>query len=98
MHSQRRKISHGNPTVSIETDASLEGRGATSQGEKNRRRLSSIEQINHINYLELVGAYLALQTFKENFPSGSHVQMLMDNTTAVAYINNKGGGRNAQIE
>ena len=48
-----------------------------------------MEAENHINILELVAAYLSMETFakrKTNF----HVRMKIDNTTAVSVINRMG--------
>jgi hypothetical protein len=44
----------------------------------------------HINHLELLAAYMALQAFKDTC-NATHVLLMMDNTTAVAYIKNMGG-------
>ena len=52
----------------------------------------------HINYLELKAVYLAIQAFvKEEAQKPRHLRMLIDNTTAVAYINKKGGSRSPQL-
>ena len=48
------------------------------------------EKIRHINCLELIAATLALKTFVKS-KSGLSVLLRIDNTTAVAYINNQGG-------
>lgn len=44
----------------------------------------------HINYLELKAAFFGLECFAKNL---SHCDILIriDNTTAIAYINNMGG-------
>ena len=50
---------------------------------------SKIESLNHINYLELLAAFPALQCFtKQNH--NITVQLRMDNLTAVTYINRIG--------
>jgi hypothetical protein len=42
--------------------------------------------------LELKAAYLAIQAFTRNRKSPpAHIHLRMDNTTAMAYINNRGG-------
>ena len=48
------------------------------------------EKTYHINCLELLAATLALKTFMKN-KTGLLVLLKIDNTTAVAYINNQGG-------
>lgn len=45
---------------------------------------------NDINYLELLAATLALKISVKN-KIGMLVLLKMDNTTAIAYINNRGG-------
>ena len=51
---------------------------------------SLLEKECHINCLELLAATLALKTFVKH-KIGISVLMKIDNTTAVAYINNQGG-------
>ena len=57
---------------------------------------SEQESLQHINYLELKGAFLALKSF---FKDRSHltVSLQLDNTTVIAYITNKGGTHSPQI-
>ena len=45
------------------------------------------ESEHHINYLELLVAFFALQCFHSSL-SGKHVKIMIDNTSAVAQINN----------
>ena len=47
------------------------------------------ESEHHINYLELLVAFFALQCFHSSL-SGKHVKIMIDNTSAVAQINNMG--------
>ena len=49
----------------------------------------------HTNCLELLTATLALKTFLKN-QINKHVLFLLDNQTAVAYINNLGGTASTQ--
>ena len=44
----------------------------------------------HINYPKLKAAFLALRQFCEN-SHGEHVQLFLDNTTAIKYLNKMGG-------
>ena len=76
--------------IIIGSDASLQGWGATCEGKLTRGPWSPQEQTLHINCLELLAATLAIQTFAKE-RSGISVLLRIDNTTAVAYINRKGG-------
>ena len=87
--------------LSIRTDASLLGWGATCNGMTTGGRWSMEEAEQHINCLELKAAILALKAFlKAGMPPPSqcqgnqaprHILLEMDNTTAVAYVNRRGG-------
>ena len=48
------------------------------------------EREKHINYLEMLAIKFALHSFKEK-RKNTHVKILSDNMTAVAYISNMGG-------
>ena len=52
-------------------------------------RWSPSEAENHINCLELLAAIFALKCFQSSL-SGKHVEIMIDNTTAVSVINNMG--------
>ena len=80
----------------ITTDASLTGWGATHQGRIARGVWDSDLRSEHINYLELMAVYLALQHF-EQFIVGSHVLIRTDNTTTKFYINKQGGLRSRRL-
>ena len=55
-------------------------------------RWSPEESQQHINVLELKAAYLAIQAFTRNRkPPPAHIHLRIDNTTAVAYLNKRGG-------
>ena len=47
------------------------------------------ESEHHINNLELLAAFFALQCFHSSF-SGKRVKIMIDNTSAVSQINNMG--------
>ena len=85
-------ISMGNPVYVIQSDASNKGWGALMLNTDNKTQgfWSVEEQKFHINYLELKAALLGIQSLCENL-SNCHVQIQMDNQTAVSYINNMGG-------
>ena len=78
------------PDMVIESDASNLGWGAHCQGTGTGGTWASQEMNWHINCLELLAATLALKTFAKNETRLS-VLLKIDNTTAVAYINNQGG-------
>ena len=78
------------PDMVIESDASLIGWGATSGGVDTGGRWNTQEKHWHINCLEIQAANLAVRTFVKNRQNMS-VLLLLDNTTAVAYINHLGG-------
>ena len=85
----RSLISPASP-LTIDSDASLQGWGATCEGKTTRGPWSPQEQALHINCLELLAATLAVQTFAKG-KIGISILLRIDNTTAVAYINRKGG-------
>ena len=77
------------PNLIVELDAS-KGWGASCQGISTGGPWSAQEKTWHINCLELLAAFVALKTFVKN-RTGVSVLLKVDNTTAVAYINNQGG-------
>ena len=60
-------------------------------------RWSQSESEHHITYLELLASFHALQCFVSNSRS-VHVRLAVDNSTAVAYINNMGGVRSPLLD
>ena len=90
LHNQFRIIDHGNPDIVITTDASTLGWGAVYKEFKIGGRWNDCEKINHINYLELLAVFHALKAFCKN-KNNIHVGLRIDNTCAIAYINNMGG-------
>jgi len=84
------------PDMIITTDASKKGWGAVQGSLKTNGKWSEQEAKLHINYLELMAAFLALQSFLKD---KTHMTILLriDNTTAIAYIDNKGGTRSPQL-
>ena len=77
-------------SLTITSDASLQGWGATCNGNRTRGPWSPSEQSLHINCLELLAATLAVQSFAKE-KSGISILLQIDNSTAVAYINRRGG-------
>ena len=84
------------PDLVMFTDASLSGWGAVCDGVRTRGPWTFIERSRHINELELLGALFALQTFTSTSRNIS-VEMFLDNSTAVAYINKSGGSRSKAL-
>ena len=84
------------PDMLITTDASMKGWGAVHHSLETNGRWSQQESLQHINYLELKAAFLALKTFLKD-RSHVTVSLQIDNTTAIAYINNKGGTHSLQL-
>lgn len=74
----------------IFTDSSLTGWGAACDDEIARGLWSVNEQTQHINFLELLAAFLGLKAFCKN-EKCINVLLRIDNTTAIAYINKMGG-------
>ena len=75
----------------INSDAFLTGWRATNQNQRTRGPWSQTEHRKHINCLELLPATLEVKTFLKNKPGGQYILLELDNTTAVACINNQGG-------
>ena len=76
------------PSLTIELDASTQGWGASHQGTSTGGPWSPQEKEWHINCLELLATTLALKTFAKK-KKGMSVLLKIDNTTTVAYINNR---------
>ena len=76
----------------IETNASNLGWGACCNGVRTGRIWSRQECLQHkLSRLELMAGGFVLKSFFKNRAS-IQVKLLMDNTTAIAYINRMGGG------
>ena len=81
--------------LTIESNASKQGRGASCQGTNTGGPWTATEQLEHINYLEMKAAFLALQSFCTGRPSVS--VLLMDNVTAIAFLNKMGGNHSHSL-
>ena len=51
----------------------------------------------HINLLELLAAFFALKCYCSKM-GNCHIQLQIDNTTAIAYINNMGGSKSKELD
>ena len=83
------------PVLVIESDASQLGWGARCMKVSTGGHWSVEESTHHINYLELLAAFLALKTFA-NIQKGP-ILLRMDNISAVTPINQKGGTHSTQL-
>jgi len=75
--------------VTLYLDASLQGWGAGMDDKSAGGMWLPTESENHINYLELLAPFFALQCFHSSL-SGKHVKIMIDNTSAVSQISNMG--------
>ena len=82
--------------LTITSDASKLGWGGTCGHLTAKGSWSAQERLMHINILELKAAFLTIQTFLKHRTNTS-IKLRLDNTTAVAYINNKGGTRSPNL-
>ncbi|XP_070519726.1 uncharacterized protein [Cardiocondyla obscurior] len=81
-----------NPDLEIFTDASLSGWGAFCNGRRIHGHWNAEEKNWSINRLELKAVSFGLKCLTDNV-SNSNILLRVDNTTALAYINRKGGTR-----
>ena len=81
----------------ITTDASMSGWGAILDGQTAKGVWGRDLRSYHINFLELMAVYLALQRF-ERLVLGCHVRIRTDNTTTMCYINKQGGLRSPVLD
>ena len=84
------------PDLTLTSDASKRGWGATLGSERAQGLWTQEETSLHINVLELKGALFALRTFAQDLRK-VHVHLKLDNRTAVAYIQKMGGTRSARM-
>ena len=85
-----KSIVKSHPSYIIKSDASTLGWGAVLDSQAIGGRWTVSESSSHINYLELLAAFFALKAFCLNCQRCT-VQLQLDNSTAVTYINNMGG-------
>ncbi len=74
------------------SDSSMKGWGGhtcTTAGDSTGGDWNEVEQSKHINELELLAAFFTLKCFCSQ-DSQIHVRLIMDNTTAIACVNNYG--------
>lgn len=86
----KHRIRDDNYSIEIYSDASTTGWGAACGSEKASGQWSNNERDKHINYLELLAAFIALKLFAKDLYD-CQVLLRIDNSTAIAYINRMGG-------
>ena len=91
-----RPITTPTAEVTIMSDASTSGWGASCGTSQTGGPWTLSECQMHINMLELRAAYLALQTYATCLRN-QHILLLIDNQTAIAYLNHKGGTCKAAV-
>jgi hypothetical protein len=83
--SERKVIFQGKPDMTIFSDASL-WLGSSVQRITARGPWSTEDASRHINELELLAEFFALQSFTAS-ASNIFIPIQMDNSTAVCYVN-----------
>ena len=76
--------------LTIHTDASMTGWGATDGKHITSGLWTETERQYHINVLEILEIQFAILSFCE-YKKLKHVKIMCDNTIAISYINNFGG-------
>ena len=74
----------------VYSDASLTGWGGVFNSITTGGQWTEDESQNHINYLEILACFLTLKAFCSQIKN-CHLKTMIDNTTAVSYINSMGG-------
>ena len=88
--SLHRCLEKPSPVRTVFTDSSNFAWGAVCEGKSTGGPWVRQEKDWHINYKELMAAFFGLKVFCSEL-SHCHVKLFVDNTTALAYINNQGG-------
>ena len=84
------------PTVTLFTDASLQGWGAVL-GQREARGFWDRNQTTlHINELQMLAVKLAVSFFQQDLTNQT-LLLLCDNATAVAYLRKEGGTRSLRL-
>ena len=80
----------------IQSDGSKKGLALVFEGQEIGGRSITSEASRHINILELEAAFFVLKSFGDKI-TGNHIQLHLDNTTIVAYMNNIGGSKSPEF-
>lgn len=81
-----------NPVIEVFSDASTSGWGAVCNNNRVHGHWLRTEHCLHINFLELKAVFFGLKCFCKDLRF-CDILLRVDNTTAIAYINKKGGIR-----
>uniref|UniRef100_A0A914XGI4 Integrase n=1 Tax=Plectus sambesii TaxID=2011161 RepID=A0A914XGI4_9BILA len=84
------------PNKVITSDASNIGWGAAWRGQSTSGRWTNAEHPRHINFKELLAAFLALKSFLRDV-ADVHVLFQCNNSAAVAYLNKQGGTASREL-
>ena len=90
IHSVKRSLIESDPDLYLSSDSSKFGWGGACGGTSTGGNWTQEESQTHINYLELKAAWFVIRTFLKD-KKNIHVRINVDNTTALAYLNNMGG-------
>ena len=82
-------ISHGEPTIVLFTHVSFTGWGCSLNNISTGGNWTAEEANNHLNYLELLGVFLVLQSFSLTIKR-QRVKVMVDNITALSDLNHMG--------
>ena len=93
---ERKTYSPPTADLTISSDASKIGWGASWRKIQTGGRWNIQESQDHINILELKAAFFALKAFMKD-QSNEVICLKIDNSTAIAYLNNKGGTHSHQL-
>ena len=91
-----RPVRETDPVVTLFTDASNEGWGAHLEDRTAGGRWTEQEKEAHINVLELKAILFGLKALCEL--EDTHIKILTDNTTALAYVKHHGGVRSEECD
>lgn len=94
--SQGIRLSSPPPQHTISCDASMEGWGATWEEQSIQGVWTDGERLLHINALELMAIFRAIQHWGIQF-HGCSVRIESDNSTAVQYIAHQGGTKSSTL-
>ena len=89
-------LKQNDPDLIIFSDSSLSGWGGYCNGVKTRGPWPLSDRSRHINELELIAAFNCLRAFA-NHATDLCILLQLDNATAVAYVNKRGGSRSAAL-
>ncbi|XP_064479183.1 uncharacterized protein LOC135392398 [Ornithodoros turicata] len=92
----RRSLHESSVLQTIQTDSSLRGWGAHSQGLVVGQQWTTEQAQLHINELELIAAFLGLQALGRASDQGC-ILLQLDNRAAVAAINRMGSTRSSSL-